>query len=87
MTGVRLLVGFIVMGIAVPAILFFFIPLTSFTQLFVVAATNVLAWGIAHLAAMILARPRLEDRSPGAALRELDMSREKAQSSDSDPSI
>lgn len=87
MTGVRLLVGFVVMGIAVPAILFFFVPLTSFTQLFVVFATNVLGWGIAHLAATILSRPRLEDRSPGAALRNLDMSRDRTQSSDTDPSI
>jgi hypothetical protein len=40
------------------------------TEFFTVAATTFLAWGVADLFATILEKPRLKDRSPGAAIRE-----------------
>ena len=70
MSGVRLLIGFIVMGVIVPAILFFFLELDTFPQFFTIAATCVIAWGIADLVAQILSRPRLTDRSPTGAIRD-----------------
>lgn len=73
MSGKRLVVGLVVMGVVVPAILFFALRLERLSQLFVVSTTCFLAWGIADLTADILSRPRLEDRSPGRALRDLDM--------------
>jgi hypothetical protein len=65
-----LLVGVIVMGIAVPATLFFLLGLHTLPQFFTVAATTFLAWGLADLLASILERPRLGNRSPGMALKE-----------------
>ncbi|HSN67616.1 MAG TPA: hypothetical protein VLV48_00100 [Thermoanaerobaculia bacterium] len=73
MRGIRLFIGFIVMGIAVPAILFFFLELGTLGELFTVSATCFLAWGIADLAAGILERPRLEGRTPRSAIREIDV--------------
>lgn len=58
------------MGIAVPIILFFLLGLHSWTELFTLAATTFLAWGVADLFASILEKPRLRNRSPGQALRE-----------------
>ncbi|MGH9459241.1 MAG: hypothetical protein ACRD2J_16520 [Thermoanaerobaculia bacterium] len=76
MHGKRLVVGLVVMGIVVPAILFFFLRLGSFGELFTVAATCFLAWGIADFTADILARPRLANRTPGSAFREIEMNRD-----------
>jgi hypothetical protein len=73
MRGIRLFIGFVVMGIAVPAILFFFLELGTVGELFTVAATCFLSWGIADLAASILEKPRLENRTPGRALRDIDV--------------
>jgi hypothetical protein len=73
MWGKRLIVGLVVMGGVVPAILFFALRLERLSQLFVVSATCFVAWGIADLTADILSRPRLADRSPGRALRDLEM--------------
>jgi hypothetical protein len=58
------------MGIAVPLMLFFLLDLQTLPQLFTIAASTFLAWGIGDLLASILERPRLKDRSPGRALRE-----------------
>lgn len=58
------------MGIAVPVTLFFLLELHSWTALFTVAATTLLAWGVADLFASVLEKPRLQNRSPGQALRE-----------------
>lgn len=73
MKGIRLFIGLIVMGIAVPAILFFLLDLGSLGSLFTVSATCFLSWGLADLAATILERPRLENRTPGRAIREIDV--------------
>ena len=74
MSGPRLVVGIIVMGIALPLALCFLLGLRTPAQFFTVAASTFLTWGVADLFASILERPRLKDRSPGRALRE-DMER------------
>jgi hypothetical protein len=58
------------MGVAVPLTIFFLLGLSTLTEFFTVAATTFLAWGVADLFASILEKPRLKDRSPGAAIRE-----------------
>jgi hypothetical protein len=83
MTGWRLVIGVVVMGIAVPAILFYFLPLTEWTELFTISVTCLLGWGVGWVASDILGRPRLENRTPGGALRDLEMSGPKEE----DPSI
>lgn len=70
------------MGIAVPAILFFFLELATLAELFTVSVTCFLAWGIADFAADVLSRPRLENRSPGAAFREIEMPGHSAEEKD-----
>lgn len=69
-SGTRLIIGVIVMGIAVPLMIFFLLHLDSLSQLFTIAACTLLSWGAADLLAKILERPRLRDRSPGRALGE-----------------
>jgi hypothetical protein len=69
-SALRLLIGVIVMGIAIPLTLFFLLGLHSWGQLFAIAAVTFLSWGVADLLATILERPRLQGRSPGKALRE-----------------
>jgi len=69
-SGIRLVVGLIVMGIAVPLIIFLLLDLQTPGQFFTIAASTFLSWGVADLLATILERPRLRDRSPGQALRE-----------------
>ena len=64
------MIGAIVMGIAVPIALFLLLDLHSISQLFIIAATTFLAWGVADLLATILEKPRLRDRSPGKAFKE-----------------
>lgn len=75
------------MGIAVPAILFYFLPLTEWTELFTISVTCLLAWGVGWVASDLLDRPRLENRTPVGALRDLEMSREKVKEKEEDPSI
>ena len=70
MSGVRLTVGIIAMGVIVPVTLFFLLGLQTLSQLFTIFATTFLAWGVADLLSTILEKPRLRDRSPGKALRE-----------------
>ncbi|HUJ12417.1 MAG TPA: hypothetical protein VL284_01395 [Thermoanaerobaculia bacterium] len=70
MTGKRLIVGAILMGIVLPAVLFFLLKLQTVSQYLTIAAATFLIWGVADLLASILERPRLEDRTPGRALRE-----------------
>jgi len=66
----RLVVGAIVMGIAIPVALFFLLGLHTWSQLLTLAATTFLSWGVADLLATILEKPRLQGRSPGNALKE-----------------
>ena len=58
------------MGVAVPLVIFFLLDLKTPAQLFGIAATTFLAWGVADLFASILEKPRLKDRTPGRAIRE-----------------
>jgi hypothetical protein len=67
---IRIIVGLIVLGIAVPLVLFRLLGLDSAAELFTIAAVTFLAWGLSDLLSKILERPRLEDRSPGRAIRE-----------------
>jgi hypothetical protein len=70
MSGRRLIVGVFVMGIGVPLTIFFLLGLHTLSQFFTVAATTFLAWGVADFLATILETPRLQNRSPGLALKE-----------------
>jgi hypothetical protein len=69
-SGIRLVVGIIVMGIAVPVIIFVLLDQQTPGQFFMIAASTFLSWGVADFLATILEKPRLRGRSPGQALRE-----------------
>jgi len=69
-SGIRLLIGVIVMGIAIPITLFLLLGLQSWSQLLTIAATTFIAWGVADLLATILEKPRLQGKSPAKAFRE-----------------
>ncbi len=58
------------MGVIVPVALFLLLNLQTPAQLFTVAATSFLAWGVGDLLATILEKPRLKDRSPKHAWKE-----------------
>ena len=58
------------MGVAVPLTLFLLLGLHTVSGFLTVAAVTFLSWGVADLLANILAKPRLEHRSPGGAIRE-----------------
>ena len=70
MSGIRLVIGILVMGIAVPVTLFLLLHLHTLSQLLTIAAVTFLSWGFGDLVSSIMERPRLKDRSPGRALRE-----------------
>ena len=70
MSGRRLIVGAIGMGIILPLALYMLLGLQTPSQFFTVAASSFLAWGVADLLASILERPRLTNRTPGGAIRE-----------------
>lgn len=70
MSGPRLIIGILVMGIALPLVIFLLLGLQTWQQYFTIAASTFLTWGVADLLASILERPRLKDRSPGHAFRE-----------------
>lgn len=70
MSGVRLVVGVIVMALAVPITLFLLLDLHTIPQFLTIAATTFLTWGVADFLATILEKPRLKDRSPGKAFKE-----------------
>jgi hypothetical protein len=69
-SGIRLVVGAIVMGVVVPVMLFYLLGLSRLPQLFTLAAASFLAWGAADLLAVILERPRLKDRTPTKAIKD-----------------
>jgi hypothetical protein len=69
-SGKRLFVGFLVMGIAVPLAIFFLLAQHTFSQFLTIAATTFLSWGVADVFATVIERPRLQNRSPQQALRE-----------------
>ncbi len=65
-----MVIGVLVMGMAVPIILFFLLGLHTLPQLLTMVAVTVLAWGVSDLLSSLLERPRLSDRSPAKALKE-----------------
>jgi hypothetical protein len=69
-SGRRLVVGAIFMGVLLPLTLFYLLGLRTIPQLLTIAAATFLAWGVADLLASILERPRLRDRSPSDAIRQ-----------------
>jgi hypothetical protein len=71
-SSIRLIVGVIVMAIGVPITLFMLLRLQTVSQLFTTAAVTFICWGVADMLASILERPRLKDRSPGAALKDIE---------------
>jgi hypothetical protein len=77
-SGTRLVVGVIVMGIIVPIVLFLLLHLSTVSQLLTIAASTFLSWGVADLFSTLVERPRLQGRSPGKALRE-DWERRKSE--------
>ena len=68
--GTRLIVGFVVMGVAVPLTLYYLLGLETISQFLTIAACTFLSWGVADLFARILERPRLKDRSARHAMNE-----------------
>ena len=70
LSGVRLILGAVIMGAIVPVVLFFLLRLHTPSQFFTIFATTFLSWGVADLLATILEKPRLKNRSPGQAVRE-----------------
>ena len=73
------------MGVVVPVTLFLLLNLQTPSQLFTLAATTLLAWGVCDLFSRILERPRLKGRSPGHALRSQAVQPETAV--DSEPAV
>jgi hypothetical protein len=69
-SGRRLIIGAIGMGILLPLAIFLLLGLQTPSQFFTIAAACFLAWGVADLLASILERPRLTNRTPGGAIRE-----------------
>lgn len=70
MTGVRLVAGILVMGIAVPLLLFSLLELQTINQLVTLSLVCFFAWGVADLMAAILERPRLKDRTAKGAWKD-----------------
>ena len=70
MSGRRLIIGAIGMGIILPLALFLLLGLQTPSQFLTIAASSFLAWGVADLLASILEKPRLTNRTPGGAIRE-----------------
>lgn len=64
------MIGLIAMGVALPITIFLLLGLQTLSEYFIIAASSFLAWGVADLLASILERPRLQDKSPGGAIRE-----------------
>lgn len=70
MSGKRLVIGLIVMGIGLPLTIFYLLSLQTFGQFFAIAASTFLSWGVTDFLATILERPRLQNRTPSGAIRE-----------------
>ena len=76
MTGPKLVTGILVMGVAVPLLLFDLLELQTISQLVTVSAVTFFAWGVADLTTEILIRPRLRDRHPRGAIEDWEKQRE-----------
>jgi len=69
-SGRRLIIGIVLMGIILPVVIFLLLGLKTVSQFLTIAASTFLTWGVADLLATILEKPRLKGRTPSAALRE-----------------
>ena len=70
MSGIRLAVAIVVMGLVVPATLFFLFRLSTPIQFAELATCCFFGWCVADVLGNVLSRPRLRDRTPGAALND-----------------
>lgn len=77
MVGPRLVTGILVMGIAVPLLLFYLLGLQTVSQLLTISAVTFSAWGVADLAIEVLVRPRLRDRHPRGALQDWEKQKQR----------
>ena len=66
----RLVVGILVMGLALPLGIFLLLGLRTFSDFFAIAASTFVTWGVADLLSSILERPRLPNRNATGAIRE-----------------
>ena len=82
MSGRRLIIGIILMGIILPTVIFLLLGLHTASQFLTIAASTFLAWGVGDLLAMILEKPRLKGRTAGAALRDATSSRSSSEATD-----
>ena len=57
------------MGLILPVILYLLLGQKGVSPLLTIAASTLLAWGVADVLSGILERPRLKDRSPSQALK------------------
>lgn len=71
MSGKRLIVGSIVMGVLAPVTIFFFLELRSLTLLAGLMATLFMGWCLTDFTATILSRSRHEGRGLSEAVRDL----------------
>lgn len=72
MTGRRLAIGLATMGVVVPFVVLYLLRTLTPGAWLSVAAPCFFGWCIAEILSNILARPRLENRSPVAAIRDWD---------------
>lgn len=63
------------MGVIVPVLLFVLLDLSRPIDLFTLAMTCFVGWGVADLIATILSRSRLEDRTARDALEQWERNR------------
>lgn len=70
MTGVRLWIGFLTMGIAVPLVVLFFLRNLTLSGYATVAIPAFFGWCIADFVANILSRPKIANRKPSDVIRE-----------------
>jgi hypothetical protein len=70
MSGRRLWIGLVAMGIIVPLVIGYIIKLDTFGEYFAVAIPSFFGWCIVDFIANVMSRPRLENRTARGAIRE-----------------
>lgn len=84
-TGPKLITGILIMGIAVPLLLYFLLELETLNQFLTVSAVTFFAWGVADVASEIIVRPRLHDRNPRGALQDWEKQKNESGEGEADP--
>lgn len=70
MTGVRLWIGILTMGVIVPAVILFFFRTYTLAAWTTVAVPCFFGWCVAEFVANVLARPKIENRKAADVLKE-----------------